>query len=92
MKLALESRLIFLFRTSLYVELRISTGKTTTLEALIKRSGKKAVVFRTKIGEKKFLIEGFVIPGFFRDRSDYEFVRSLIEAYSSEKLFEKKGL
>jgi hypothetical protein len=66
------------------------SGKTTTLEALIKRSGKRAVVFRTKIGEKSF-IEGSVIPGFFRDRSDYEFVRSLIEAYSSEKLFVEKG-
>ena len=27
-------------------------GKTTTLETLVHRWGKKAVVFRTKIGEK----------------------------------------
>jgi hypothetical protein len=30
------------------------SGKTTTLEALIKRSGLKAVIFKTKIGEKSF--------------------------------------
>jgi len=26
-------------------------GKTTTLESLIKRSGKRAIIFRTKIGD-----------------------------------------
>ena len=66
------------------------SGKTTTLEALIKRSGLKAVVFKTKIGEKSFS-EGTETPPFFRDRSDYEFVRSLIEAYAKEKLFLEKG-
>lgn len=66
------------------------SGKTTTLEALIKRSGLKAIVFKTKIGEKSFN-EGIEIPPFFRDRSDYEFVKSLIEAYSKEKLFIEKG-
>ncbi|MEK6878579.1 MAG: hypothetical protein AABY22_03175, partial [Nanoarchaeota archaeon] len=66
------------------------SGKTTTLEALIKRSGLKAVIFKTKIGEKSF-IEGIEIAPFFRDRSDYEFVKSLIEAYAKEKLFLEKG-
>lgn len=66
------------------------SGKTTTLEALIKRSKLKAVVFKTKIGEKSF-IEGTEITPFFRDRSDYEFVRSLIEAYTKEKLVIEKG-
>ena len=28
------------------------SGKTTTLESLIQRSGLKSIVFRTKIGEK----------------------------------------
>ena len=55
------------------------SGKTTTLESLIKRSGKKAVVFRTKVGEKSFL-EGTIIPPFFRDRSDWKFIKSLIES------------
>src|SRR3990167_10416835 len=66
------------------------SGKTTTLEALIKRSGFKAIVFKTKIGEKSFS-DGTETPPFFRDRSDYEFVRSLIEAYAKEKLFIEKG-
>lgn len=66
------------------------SGKTTTLEALIKRSGLKAIIFKTKIGEKSFT-EGTEITPFFRDRSDYEFVKSLIEAYAREKLFLEKG-
>ncbi len=66
------------------------SGKTTTLEALIKRSGLKAIIFKTKIGEKSFS-EGTEITPFFRDRSDYEFVKSLIEAYAREKLFLEKG-
>ena len=66
------------------------SGKTTTLEALILRSGINAVVFKTKVGEKSFS-QGAVIPPFFRDRSDYEFVRSLIEAYNKEKLVIEKG-
>jgi len=66
------------------------SGKTTTLEALIKRSKLKAIVFKTKIGEKSFT-EGTEAPPFFRDRSDYEFVRSLIEAYAKEKLYLEKG-
>lgn len=66
------------------------SGKTTTLEALIKRSGLKAIVFKTKIGEKSFT-EGTEVPPFFRDRSDYEFVKSLIEAYAKEKLNIEKG-
>lgn len=66
------------------------SGKTTTLEALIKRSGLKAIVFKTKIGEKSFT-QGTEVAPFFRDRSDYEFVKSLIEAYAKEKLFLEKG-
>ncbi len=66
------------------------SGKTTTLEALIKRSQLKAIIFKTKIGEKSFT-EGTEVPPFFRDRSDYEFVKSLIEAYAKEKLFLEKG-
>lgn len=66
------------------------SGKTTTLEALIKRSELKAIVFKTKIGENSFT-QGTEVPPFFRDRSDYEFVKSLIEAYNREKLFLEKG-
>ena len=61
------------------------SGKTTTLEALIKRSKLKAVVFRTKIGEKSF-IEGTVIPPFFKDKSNWQFIQGLIESTIKEKL------
>jgi len=61
------------------------SGKTTTLEALIKRSKLKAIVFRTKIGEKSFL-EGTIIPPFFKDRSDWQFIQGLIESTIKEKL------
>ena len=60
-------------------------GKTTTLESLIKRSGKRAIVFRTKIGEKSFL-QGTIIPPYFKDRSDWQFVQGLVEATIKEKL------
>jgi len=66
------------------------SGKTTTLEALVKRSGLKAVIFKTKIGEKSFT-EGTEAAPFFRDRSDYAFVKSLIEAYAKEKINLEKG-
>ncbi len=60
-------------------------GKTTTLESLIKRSKKRAIVFRTKIGEKSFL-EGTKIPPYFKDRSDWQFIQGLVEATIKEKL------
>lgn len=66
------------------------SGKTTTLEALIQRSSLKAIVFKTKPGEKSFT-SGTMVAPFFRERSDYEFVRSLIEAYTREKIFIEKG-
>jgi esterase/lipase len=60
-------------------------GKTTTLETLIKNSKSKAIVFRTKIGEKSFL-HGTIIPPFFVDRSDWQFVQGLVESTIKEKL------
>ncbi len=65
-------------------------GKTVTLESLLKRSGLKGIVFKTKIGERGFS-DGRIVAPFFKERSDYEFVKSLIEAYSREKLFFEKG-
>lgn len=65
-------------------------GKTVTLESLLKRSGLKGIVFKTKIGERGFS-DGRIVAPFFKERSDYEFVKSLIEAYSREKLFIEKG-
>lgn len=66
------------------------SGKSTTMEAMLLRSTFRSIVFKTKIGEKSFQ-KGTVVAPFFRDRSDYEFVRSLIEAYAKEKLTIEKG-
>jgi len=61
------------------------SGKTTCLESLIQRLGVKAVAFRTKLGEKSF-IQGTIIPPFFKDKSDWQFIQSLLEATLGEKL------
>lgn len=61
------------------------SGKTTTLESLITRSGLKAIVFKTKIGEKSF-IKGTIIPPYFKDRSDWQFIQGLVEATIKERL------
>lgn len=60
-------------------------GKTTTLESLIQRSKKRAIVFRTKIGEKSFL-QGTRIPPYFKDESNWQFIQGLVEATIKEKL------
>ncbi len=60
-------------------------GKTTTLEALIARSGLTAVAFVTKRGEQSFLRSRRVKP-YFRERADWQFVASVLEATMREKL------
>lgn len=60
-------------------------GKTTTMESLIKRSKKKAIVFRTKIGEKSFL-SGTMIPPYFKDQSNWQFIQGLVEATIKERM------
>lgn len=68
------------------------SGKTTTEEALIKRSGKRAIVFKTKVGETGFS-EGIVIPPYFKEKSDWQYVNSLLEATLKEKLkFERSWI
>lgn len=60
------------------------SGKTTTLEALISRSGLRAITFITKRGEKSFA-GGHRVPPYFRERADWVFVSSLIDATMGEK-------
>lgn len=68
------------------------SGKTTTLEALIKRSGLRAIVFKTKVGETGFT-EGTVIPPYFREKSDWQYVQSLLEATMKERMkFERSWI
>lgn len=68
------------------------SGKTTTLEALINRSDFRAIAFRTKPGEAGFSA-GKVIPPFFVERSDWQYIESLLEATLKERLkFERSWI
>lgn len=60
------------------------SGKTTTLEAMVNRSGRTAITFITKRGEAVFS-EGRRIRPYFRDRADWQFVTSIIDATLQEK-------
>jgi hypothetical protein len=55
------------------------SGKTTTLEALITRSGLPAIAFLTKRGEGSFRNARQVLP-YFKERTDWQFVQSIIES------------
>lgn len=68
------------------------SGKTTALEALIVRAGRTAIAFRTKRGERSFR-STLTIPPYFRERADWQFVASLLEATLHEKLkFERSWI
>ncbi len=54
------------------------SGKTTTLEAVITRSGLPAIAFLTKRGEAS--LSGRKILPYFRERADWQFVQSIIES------------
>lgn len=60
------------------------SGKTTTLEALVQRSGATALAFVTKRGERAFE-RGRRVQPYFRDRADWQFVTSIIDATLQEK-------
>lgn len=60
-------------------------GKTTTLEALIARAEQPAVAFVTKRGERSF-VDGRRIAPYFRERADWQFVASVLEAAMRERL------
>lgn len=60
-------------------------GKTTALDALISRSGLRALAFLTKRGEGAFASSRSV-PPYFRERADWQFVAALLEATLREKL------
>jgi len=60
------------------------SGKTTTLEALVYRAGVPAIAFVTKRGEASFAGGNRLAP-YFRDRADWQFVTSIIDATLQEK-------
>src|SRR5271156_6596673 len=61
------------------------SGKTTTLEGLIHRSGLQAVAYVTKRGESSFHVMKPIAP-YFQERADWKFVQSLLEASTESKL------
>ena len=61
------------------------SGKTTTLEGLISRSGLQAVAYVTKRGESSFHVM-HPIPPYFQERADWQFVQSLLEASTKSTL------
>lgn len=68
------------------------SGKTTTLEALISRSGLRAVSFVTKRGEGSFGSGRHISP-YFRERADWQFVESVLESVMRQKMrFERSWI
>jgi hypothetical protein len=61
------------------------SGKTTTLEALIDRSGRRSIAFITKRGERSFESGRKILP-YFRERADWEFIESVLEAIMRQKM------
>lgn len=67
-------------------------GKTTTMEALIARAKLPALAFVTKRGEKSFNT-GRRIEPYFRERADWQFVVSVLEATMRERFkFERSWI
>ncbi|HEY1800045.1 MAG TPA: hypothetical protein VGG46_03840 [Terriglobales bacterium] len=65
-----------------------ASGKTTTLEAMLSRSGdppRPALAFLTKQAESAFA-EARRIPPYFKDRADWQFVESILEAMMRERM------
>lgn len=61
------------------------SGKTTTLEALVTRAGLPAITFITKRHEGGFQSARQVAP-YFREKADWSFVASVLEATLREKM------
>jgi len=61
------------------------SGKTTTLEALISRSGLKAIAFIVKRGEAGFTKYNLVTP-YYKPRSDWQYVEGLLNVALKEKV------
>jgi hypothetical protein len=68
------------------------SGKTTTLEALITRSKRRAVAFVTKRGEGAFVGAREIAP-FFQERADWEFVEAILESSLKQRMkFERSWI
>ncbi len=61
------------------------SGKTTAMEALISRSGRRAIAFVTKRGERGFE-GGRRIHPYFKERADWQFVESILESTMRQRM------
>jgi hypothetical protein len=66
-------------------------GKTTTLEAIIHRSGLRAVAFKTKRGEAGFHNYAEITP-YFKAGSGWQYVESLVNVALGEKVKYEPGM
>ena len=85
-----ESVHIELHHTAVFGMTQMS-GKTTTLEALITRSGLRGVAFITKRGESGFRTANLLTP-YYKPRADWEFVEGLINVALGEKVKYEPGM
>jgi len=67
------------------------SGKTTALEALISRSGLRAVAFKTKRGEAGFHAYN-EIPLYYKPRADWQYVEGLVNVALGEKVKYEAGM
>jgi hypothetical protein len=67
------------------------SGKTTALEALISRSGLRAIAFKTKRGEAGFTTYNLVTP-YYKPRADWQFVEGLVNVALGEKVKYEPGM
>jgi hypothetical protein len=67
------------------------SGKTATLEALISRSGLRAVAFITKRGEAGFTKFNLISP-YYKPRADWQFVEGLVNVALGEKVKYEPGM
>lgn len=69
------------------------SGKTTTLEALVARSGLAAIAFVTKRHEGSFRSAHHKIAPYFRERADWQTVSAILEATMRERMrFERSWI
>lgn len=67
------------------------SGKTTTLEALINRSGLRAIAFITKRGEAGFTRCNLVTP-YYKPHANWQFVEGLVNVALGEKVKYEPGM
>jgi len=67
------------------------SGKTTTLEALISRSGLRAIAFITKRGESGFTSYR-LIPPYYKQRADWQYIEGLVNVALGEKVKYEPGM